>query len=79
MPKVKQISVSEFKAKSLALFDVISTGKLIVIVTKRGKPVAKIEAIDVPSTNVAGKLRGSVIKEDDILSPIGPDEWLAAK
>ncbi len=79
MAKIRQISVSEFKAKSLALFEVISTGELTVIVTKRGKPLAKIEAIASETKNVAGKLRSTLVSEDDVLSPLGPSAWRAAK
>lgn len=79
MAKIKQISVSEFKAKSLALFQIISTGELTVIVTKRGKPLAKIEAVLAESGNIPGTLRSTVLAEDDIVSPMGAKEWRAAK
>lgn len=63
----RQIPAGEFKAKCLALLDeVAETGQTLVI-TKRGKPVAQI----VPALKQEPpSLRGSVLWEKDIISPI---------
>jgi prevent-host-death family protein len=73
-------SVSEFKAKSLGLLEQISRSGESIIVTKRGKPIAKV----IPMGNegeklTAGKLRDTLIKEIDIVTPFGAKLWKAAE
>ncbi len=65
----KKISASQFKAKCLALLDDVSKTRLSLIVTKRGKPIAKLVPID---QSEPPDLLGSVKykKEDDLLSPV---------
>jgi prevent-host-death family protein len=66
--KTRTIPAGEFKAKCLALMDeVAATGDEIVI-TKRGKPVARLSA---EQPRQATDLSGSVIFEGDIVSPLG--------
>ena len=65
-----EIAAGEFKAHCLALLDqVAQTGKEI-IVTKRGKPVAKVVPIEPPKS-----LEGSVTVIGDVINIIDPDEW----
>ena len=67
----RRIAAGEFKAKCLALLDEVALTGQDIVVTKRGKPVAKIvplEGAEAPS------LRGSVLWEKDIVSPVG-DPW----
>jgi prevent-host-death family protein len=65
--KMTTIAAGQFKARCLALLDeVAATGKPI-LVTKRGKPVAKVVPAD---GNGPASLLGSVVREDDIVSPI---------
>lgn len=79
--QMKSIAVSEFKAHCLSLLeDVARTGEPI-LVTKRGKPLARVT----PSGNVASArprdmLRGSVIYKGDIIEPVLPPEaWNAVR
>jgi prevent-host-death family protein len=59
------VPAGEFKNHVLQLLDrVARTGRGIVI-TKRGKPVARLEPLREPPS-----LEGSVIYEGDIISPI---------
>lgn len=68
----KVIPAGEFKARCLALLDeVAQTGKPL-LVTKRGKPVARLVPVEAPPG-----LLHSVKKEKDLVSPIGED-WDAA-
>jgi prevent-host-death family protein len=69
---LKTIPAGEFKARCLALLDeVAETGKPL-LVTKRGKPVARLVPVEAPPG-----LLHSVKKEKDLVSPIGED-WDAA-
>jgi prevent-host-death family protein len=75
MVKVERVAAGEFKAKCLSLLDDVAlTGKEL-IVTKRGKPVAKL--VPVTKTEAASLLE-SIVWEGDIISPIG-EGWDAAK
>jgi prevent-host-death family protein len=70
---MKTIAAGEFKAKCLALLDEVNLAHETIIVTKRGVPVAKIAPVlkdyEHPPT-----LHGSVVREKDIVAPIG-DDW----
>ena len=72
-----QIAAGKFKAECLKLMDVVNQTKEDIIVTKRGKPVAKL----VPYQNsealpVFGFLKGTISKRRDIISPID-EQWNA--
>ena len=63
----KPVPAGEFKAKCLALFDEVETRRHSFVVTKRGRPVARIVPlpVDKPSS-----LRGSLLYEEGLLAPI---------
>lgn len=79
-------SVTEFKTQALGILEqVVQTGEP-VIVTKRGKAIVKVVPLaygaDVSEGAVVqkpGKLKGTVIEEVDIVSPLGADIWDAAR
>lgn len=76
MAEPVQIAAGEFKAKCLKLLDEVAESGEGLIITKRGKPVARL--VPMPGTReLFGALAGSVLREDDIVSPIGED-WDAA-
>jgi prevent-host-death family protein len=67
-----EIAAGEFKAKCLALLDEVADLGREIIITKRGKPVAKLSPIEPPKS-----LEGSVkilIDDIDTYSPFG-DDW----
>ncbi len=67
----RTISASAFKARCLALLDRVAETGEAVVVTKRGRPVARV----VPARRAAAtSLRGSVTVRGDIVAPI-LDEW----
>jgi prevent-host-death family protein len=67
-----------FKAKCLRLLDEVQqTGKEIVI-TKRGKPVARVVPAGDELPKSFGRLRGSGVILGDIISPIG-EVWDAER
>jgi prevent-host-death family protein len=71
MNKSRQIAAGDFKARCLALLDEVEETGEELVVTKRGRPVARLVPIEPPRS-----LIGSVLFEDDIISPI-EDEWAA--
>jgi prevent-host-death family protein len=64
--KAKTIGAAQFKEKCLALLDEV--GPEGIIVTKHGKPVAKLIPIESDSVDLIGSLRGKVEIKGDILS-----------
>lgn len=71
MKPVRSIAAGEFKAKCLEVLDRVAKDGDSYLVTKRGKPVAKVVPIDVRGR---ASLRGSVTYRTDIVKPLG-DGW----
>ncbi|MBI3465772.1 MAG: type II toxin-antitoxin system Phd/YefM family antitoxin [Planctomycetes bacterium] len=70
----RHISAGEFKAKCLALLDEVANTGDTIVVTKRGRPVAKVVPVKELESH---RLLGSVLREEDIISPIDAN-WNAA-
>ena len=75
----QSVSKSAFKAKALEYFrDVEHSGKELVI-TDHGKPVLKIVPYDRDPLEDLKALRGSVLRYDDPLEPVGIEDWEALR
>jgi prevent-host-death family protein len=79
---MKEVAISEFKAKCLAIIDQVEKTKLPIRITRHGKPVADV----IPATPVMdraafmGSLRGTIEILGDIISPvIDEDEFEALR
>ena len=72
-----KINVTEFKAKCLKLVDEVAQTREPIVITKRGKPVAKVVPIE-PETPEShfGYMAGTLKITGDIISPI-EQEWSA--
>lgn len=70
-----QISKSQFKPKSLEYFRYVQETGESIIITDHGKPVLKIIPYHPSPDELLKALRGSVIKYDDPLEPVGVDDW----
>jgi len=64
--KAKTIGAAEFKEKCLSLLDKV--GPEGIIVTKHGKPVAKLVPIEIESSALIGSLKGKIRVRGNILS-----------
>lgn len=71
------IGAGDFKAKCLQLLDDVAVHREPLIITKHGKPVARLVPMP-PGTQLFGALAGSVLDENDIITPIDT-EWDSAK
>lgn len=60
----------EFKAKCLKVLDDVQRQRKQVIVTKRGKPVAKLVPVNDHPESLIGSMRGTMEILGDIVSPI---------
>ncbi len=69
----RQIAAGEFKAKCLALLDEVQQKREEIIVTKRGKPVARLVPVDEKKKkrDTFGYMKGTGIILGDIISPSG--------
>lgn len=61
------VSAAEFKAKCLSLFDEVEARHRSFVITKRGRPVARVVPL---LTGAPSSLRGSLLHEEDLLAPI---------
>lgn len=71
--KSRSIPAGEFKARCLALLDEVQRTGEEIVVTKYGKPVARLA----PLKNSIQHVRKSMNIEihDDIISPLDPEDW----
>ena len=77
---MKKISAGEFKARCLTLMDEVNETREPVLITKRGRPVAKLVPLQRMQSKLIGRLEGIVEIEGDIESPLEPPEaWEALR
>jgi prevent-host-death family protein len=65
---MRTIPAGRFKAQCLKLLDEVAETGETIVVTKRGKPVARVEAVEEPPS-----LRGSVVylvSDEELIAPI---------
>jgi prevent-host-death family protein len=71
------ISASKFKSKCLQIMDDLQKSREEVIVTKRGRPVAKLVPLaEETGRSIYGFLKGSAIYGEDLVEPTG-ESWEA--
>jgi prevent-host-death family protein len=75
-----EIPAGAFKARCLRLMEQVRTTRRPVVITKRGKPVARLVPVDEapPRREIFGCMRGTVTIQGDIIGPTG-EEWHAQK
>ncbi|HUE03664.1 MAG TPA: type II toxin-antitoxin system Phd/YefM family antitoxin [Bryobacteraceae bacterium] len=73
-----QIPAGEFKAKCLKLLDEVQQKHREIIITKRGKPVARLLPLATEMPDIFGRMRGTGEILGDIVSSTG-EVWNAEK
>ena len=76
--KTKAIPAGAFKARCLAIMDEVQAKRQSVLITKRGKPVAKLVPVQEQKDDIFGfmKGKGTIEIKGDIVSPVlTPEEW----
>lgn len=68
-PPTPTIAAGEFKAICLELMDKVKERNAEYIVTKRGKPVARLAPVDSAPQSPFGFMRGTVLEARDIVGP----------
>ncbi len=73
-----RVAAGKFKSQCLALMDEVERKRKEIIITKRGRPVAKLVPVDIADNPLIGGMRGTVRFIGDIVSPIG-EKWNAER
>lgn len=71
---MKTMAAGEFKAKCLKVMDRLSVTREPVMITKKGRPVAKLVPVDPTAPDFFGCLAGTLEIIGDIESPVEPPE-----
>lgn len=71
------IDAVEFKSRCLELLDALAATRETLVITKHGKAVAKVVPIP-PEMTLFGAMKGSVLREASIISPLEND-WEASR
>lgn len=70
--KVRTVNASSFKARCLGLLDDVARTGQEIVVTKRGRPVARVSPVEQP-----GSLRDSVeflVSDEELIAPLD-ERW----
>jgi prevent-host-death family protein len=70
------IPAAQFKANCLELMDYVQDKNAELIITKHGKPVAKLVPCSSVPVDLCGYLKGSVTELSDLIEPTG-EPWEA--
>ena len=74
--KPKTIPAGQFKARCLAIMDEVQAKRQAVVITKRGKPVAKLVPIEKEKDDIFGFFEGKGKILGDVVSPaFSPEDW----
>ena len=67
---MRTIPAAKFKAGCLKIMDEVRAGREPVLITKKGKPVARLVPVDEPVRDVFGCLSGELEIAEDIVGPV---------
>ena len=73
---MRRMAAGSFKANCLAVMDEVQAKRETVVITKHGKPVAKLVPVEPQGDDIFGFLRGKVAIIGKIVSPaLSHREW----
>jgi prevent-host-death family protein len=73
---MKKMAAGSFKANCLAVMDEVQAKRETVIITKHGKPVAKLVPLNAETDEIYNFLAGKGAVVGDVVSPVfSSDEW----
>ena len=74
--RIKKIAAGSFKVHCLAVMDEVQAKRETVVITKRGKPVAKLVPVDEQTDDLFGFLQKKVTIVGDVVPPaLELKEW----
>jgi prevent-host-death family protein len=72
---MKEMAAGEFKSRCLAVMDEVQQSGEPVLITKRGKPVAKLVAARKKSDQIFGYMTGKARIVGDIIHSVPAEDW----
>jgi prevent-host-death family protein len=73
---MRTMAASDFKARCLRVMDEVQARRESVLITKKGRPVARIVPAEKPREGIFGCLKGIVQITGDIEAPVVPaSDW----
>jgi prevent-host-death family protein len=73
---MKKMAAGVFKTNCLAVMDEVQTKRVTVVITKHGKPVAKLVPITKDKDDIFNFFAGKGTITGDIVSPaLTPEDW----
>jgi prevent-host-death family protein len=75
---MKKMAAGVFKVHCLAVMDEVQAKRQAVLITKRGKPVAKLVPVEIEKEkdDIFGFFKGKGTITGDVVSPaLTPEEW----
>jgi prevent-host-death family protein len=73
---MKKVAAGSFKTKCLAIMDDVQAKRETVVITKHGKPVAKLVPVNDEKDEIYNFLAGKGAVTGDVVSPaLSPKEW----
>ncbi len=74
---MKKMPAGEFKARCLRVMEEVRKYRTPVVITKKGRPVAKLVPPDEPAKDVFGCMAGTARIVGDVESPVLPplEQW----
>jgi prevent-host-death family protein len=73
---MKKMAAGVFKANCLAVMDEVRAKREAVVITKHGKPVAKLVPINPDTDEIFNFLAGKGAIKGDVVSPaLTPEDW----
>jgi prevent-host-death family protein len=67
---MKTMTARKFKAQCLAVMDEVQSKRVTVVITKRGKPVAKLAPVEPKQDEIFGFYKGKGKIKGDIVKPV---------
>jgi prevent-host-death family protein len=73
---MKTMAAGAFKVHCLKVMDEVQSKRQAVLITKRGKPVAKLVPVQQEKDDIFGFYKGKIKINGDVVSPaFSPEEW----
>lgn len=77
---MRRIPAGEFKARCLRVMEEVKKHRTPVVITKKGRPVAKLVPPDEPAPDVFGCMAGTAEIVGDVEAPVVPiRSWKVAR
>jgi len=73
---MRTMPAGEFKARCLRVMEEVKKYRIPVVITKKGRAVAKLVSLDAPATDVFGCMAGTARIVGDVEAPVlAPAAW----